>query len=211
MNKADFTKIKEERVFSNKGLLTLGIGAAAAAAAAAALFWSMKRSIPAADPPPIIIKSGSFSIESDKPLLESIGNPNIYSRPAFGEIKGVRVFRTNEMTGDADSDDFEDRDGIEVDIRLQKLTGNGWNDINQLVTIRAEGAAGNPKDFNLRIGKKLHKKGHPKPGRRERREDDGTENIRFGYIAVREADGGNGDYYAEDGDDFIITFYNRLV
>jgi hypothetical protein len=207
MNRNEFDYITEDDGISRRDLLAIGLGAAAGAALTS--LRNNHRSLPS-DPPPIIIKSGSFNIEADTSLNETNGSPFFYRRVGFGDIKGVRVLRTNEIDGSTDSDVFEDRNGIEVDIKLQVFGSNGWQDVGELVTVRAAAGSGSQKDFVLKIGKKLAKKGHPKPGRRERWKDDDAENIRFGQIAVRERDGGGGTYDAVDGDDFIITFYNRL-
>jgi hypothetical protein len=80
-----------------------------------------------------------------------------------------------------------------------------------LVTIRTEVNAGNPKDFVLTIGKKLTKKGRPKQGRIDRHGDDDSETIRFGQIVVREKDGGGDTYDADEGDNYLIAFYNQLI
>lgn len=163
--------------------------------------------------PPIIIKSGSFDIETDEPLTESggaSGDPFIYKKIGFGEIKGVRIFSINERSGKAKSDDYADKDGVEVDIRLQQYLSGGWQNINPLITIRSEVNPNNPKkDFVLKIGKKLDTKGKPKPGRTGKRRDKETEILRFGSVVVRENDGG-GDTFNDDGDEYIINFYNVL-
>ena len=209
MNQTDLTKsLEEQRVFKPDVLL-IGIGAAAAILVAF-LLRRAEDSLPT-DPPPIIIKDGSFVIETDEPLSEQNGNPNVYKRVGFGMIKGVRVFKTNEITGQANSYDYDDRNGVEVDIRLQKHTPAGWVNINPLVTIRTLNNAGSPKDFALTIGKKLNKKGKPKPPRKERRGDDDPDTFRFGQITVREADGGGDPFFAAEGDTFALAFYNYLV
>jgi len=161
--------------------------------------------------PPIIIKDGSFIIESDEDLYHSAQSPNTYKRRGFGEIKGVRVFTINEKTGRAVSDDYDDNNGVEVDIRLQRQILGVWQDIPGLVTVRTVNNAGNQKDFVLTIGKKLGKKVHPKHGRTDRYGDDDSENIRFGQIVVRENDGGGGTCNANEGDNFLIAFYKTTL
>lgn len=209
MNQTDLTKsLEEQRVFKPDVLL-IGIGAAAAILVAF-LLKRAEDSLPT-DPPPIIIKDGSFVIEADEPLSELNGSTNVYKRINFGTIKGVRVFKNNEITGLAKSYDYDDRNGIEVDIRLQKHTTTGWVNINPLVTIRTINNAGGSKDFALTIGKKLNKKGKPKPPRKERRGDDDPDTFRFGQITVREDDGGGDPFVATDGDTFALAFYNYLV
>ncbi len=216
MNPIDLTKSSEgQRIFKRNVLI---ISIISATVGAVAYLLRKIRSIPH-DPPPIIIKPGIFVIETDETVTEStdgtlnetVAGSNIYKRKGFGKIKGVRVFKTNEESGLAESYDYEDKNGVEVDIRLQKLTLNGWKDIDPLVTIRTVGNTVNPKDFVLKIGKKLKKKGFPNPARLERWEDDGTENLRFGQVVIRENDGGGDTFNSQDGDHYLISFYNRLV
>ncbi|MFN2440948.1 MAG: hypothetical protein ABR503_17215, partial [Chitinophagaceae bacterium] len=147
--------------------------------------------------PPIIIKSGSFIIESDEPLNESGGtggNPHVYKRIGFKEIKGVRVFRTNEVNGAANSDSYDDAQGVDVDIWFQNYISGVWQPaslpINPDVTIRSEGNPGTDKDFVLRINKQLEKKGKPHPKRKEKRRDKDNDVFRFARVRVRERDGG---------------------
>jgi hypothetical protein len=217
MNPINLTESSKEQKIFKRNILIIGI--ISAAAGAIAYFFRTISALPP-KPPPIIIRSGIFVIEADETLTETadeastetLVNPNLYKRKGFGRIKGVRVFKTNEESGLAESYDYEDKRGVEVDIRLQKHSPqNGWEDINPLVTIRTLDNASNSKDFVLKIGKKLKKKGFPNPARPERWEDDGTEYLRFGRVVVRENDGGGDTFDSEDGDHYLISFYNRLV
>lgn len=214
MNSKDLTESLIEKKTFKRNLLIAGI----ISAAFSAIVYLFKRlsGIPP-KPPPIIIKSGIFVIETDGTLDEtpdgiSVGTTavtKVYKRKCFGEIKGVRVIIINEASGQADSHDYEDKRGVEVDIRLQKSTlPNVWQDVEPLVTIRTMNNAKNPKDFVLEIGKKLSKKGFPSLPRKQRWEDDGTENLRFGRIVVRENDGGGDEFVYRDGDHYQIQFYN---
>jgi hypothetical protein len=209
MNTTDLIERVEEE-FDSKSVAIIGVGLVALGFLLT-LRKRMSRDVEEGELPPIIIKSGSFVVESDVDLYQPPQSPNTYKRRGFGEIRGVRVFVTNEITGRAKSYDFDDRNGIEVDIRLQKHTPSGWIDINPLVTIRSETNSGTTKDFVLTIGKKISKKGHPKPGRRYRYVDDDSDNIRFGQIVVRENDGGGMPFVSKDSEDYIIAFYNYLI
>ncbi len=168
--------------------------------------------------PPIIIKSGSFIIESDEPLNESGGtgnNPHVYKRIGFKEIKGIRVFINNEVNGLANSHSYDDSQGVDVDIWLQDFVSGVWQPaslpINPDVTIRSEGNPGNDKDFVLRIKKQLEKKGKPHPRRKEKRRDKDNDTFRFARVRVSERDGGGDTFNTVDGDDYMIAFYNSLV
>ena len=168
--------------------------------------------------PPIIIKSGSFVIESDETLHKSGGggggNPDVYKRLGFKEIKGVRVFIDNEITGSAKSYSYDDSQGVEVDIWLQDYIGNVWQPaslpINPDITIRGEGSPGN-KDFVLKIKKELEKKGKPNPKRKDKLRSKDTDTFRIARIEVRENDGGGDTFNRVDGDHYMIAFYNSLV
>lgn len=210
MNTTDLTKSPEEqKAFKPEDVLIIGIGVVAAFAIAY-LLKKIKATIPHR-PPPIIIKSGSFTIETDELLVNLPANPNDYKRTGFGEIKGVRVFKTNEVTDPEKPSEFEDATGITVDIRLQRHSSlTGWVNIVPPVTIRAVTNGSNPKDFVLTIGQKLSKEGRPKPERKDRWEDDDTEILRFGQIVVRRNSGGGETFDNLHGDDYLIAFYNEL-
>ncbi|MCU1290842.1 MAG: hypothetical protein JWN60_3071 [Acidobacteria bacterium] len=166
---------------------------------------------PPPDPPPIIIKSGSFIIESDENLEKPSGGNDTYKRKNFGEIKAVRVIKTNEITGAANSHAYTDENGVEVEITLQNYSGGSWQNTNPPVIVKSQSSAGSAIDFTLTIGKVLSANGHAGPDRKERLTDDGTDIIRFGRVIVRENGGGGGVFDTTDGEDYIITFYNRLA
>jgi len=209
MNSTELPEGTEEK-FDSKSIAI--IGAAVVGLGVLITKWmTRKQELLYEELPPIIIKDGSFIIESDEDLIHPPQSPNTYKRRGFGEIKGVRVFTINEKTGRAISDDYDDNNGVEVDIRLQRHTPSGWQDINPLVTVRTVNNAGNPKDFVLTIGKKLGKKGRPKHERIDRRGDDDSENIRFGQIVVRENDGGGDTFDANEGDNYLIAFYKDTL
>ncbi|MCA1625685.1 MAG: hypothetical protein LC768_14510 [Acidobacteria bacterium] len=167
--------------------------------------------------PPIIIKSGSFIIESDKQLSESGGtggNPYVYKRIGFNEIKGVRVFINNEVNGSANSYPYDDPQWVDVDIWFQDYVNGVWQPvtlpINPDVTIRSEGNPGADKDFVLRTKKKLEtkEKSHPKRKGKGRDKDNGD--FRFARVRVSEKDGGGDTFDADDGCHYMIAFYNSL-
>lgn len=166
------------------------------------------------DLPPIIIKSGSFTIESDEPLAESGGGPYNYRRNGFKLIQAVRVIKFNEHTGTTQTYQFADALGIELDIRLQNYVSGAWQPLDQssIAQIKNETVQG-ATNFVLTIAKDLDKKGKSKPRRKEKREDKGSEVFRFGSIVIR----GKGAVAPPvipptvEGDEYVIGLYNYTV
>lgn len=166
------------------------------------------------DLPPIIIKSGSFIIESDEPLTESGSGTYNYRRSGFKLIQAVRVIKINEHSGVTETFPFADAGGIELDIRLQHYVSGSWQPLAQssLVQIKNETVAGNT-NFLLTIPKDLDRKGKPKPRRKEKREDSGNDVFRFGSIVIR----GKGTVPPPvipptiEGDEYIIGLYNSYI
>ena len=169
---------------------------------------------PPSDLPPIIIKSGSFIIESDMPLTESGSGTYNYKRSGFKLIQSVRIIKFNEHNGTTYTFPFADPGGIELDIRLQHYVSEIWQPIAQspLAQIKNETVQGST-NFVLSISKELDKKGKPKPKRREKREDKGNDIFRFGSIVIR----GKGTVpppvipQTDDGDEYVIGLYNSYT
>ena len=171
------------------------------------------------DPPPIIIKSGSFDIETDQPLIHngpsSDGGLHKYKRVAFGKILGVRVFVVNEALGTAYASPFPSRAGIQVEVSLQKYNENTgrWDDVTEKVIIKTV-PSGTSDDFELHLReRKLHKRGKPKPKRLERwcdtKDDNDPSRIRINDVTIiRQGESDAYIYQAES--DYTITFYNKL-
>jgi hypothetical protein len=220
MDSRNLTGVSEEGIDVESLLF---VGAAAVACVGLLLYFRTSTTeaefeLPT-DPPPIIIKSGSFEIESNQKLDESTngsgGNPFVYSWDNFGEILGVRIYRINENNGNPVAVPFINPLGLEIDIILQFFDSDQerWFDISPPVTVKSEGSAGNPKNFKLRLNRDLDSKGKPKPPRKFKRRDKGSETIRIGKIVVRDKNGNllPPSFQVHDGDDFFITIYNRLV
>jgi hypothetical protein len=168
---------------------------------------------PPSDLPPIIIKSGSFIIESDEPLNESGSGPYNYKRTGFKLIQSVRVIKINEYTGTAQSYPFADVNGIEVDIQLQHFVSGAWQPLAQssLAQIKNEPVQGS-SNFVLSIPKELNKKGKSKPKRKEKREDKGNDVFRFGSVVLRGKVNVPPVIPATvEGDEYIIGLYNSYV
>jgi hypothetical protein len=164
------------------------------------------------DLPPIIIKSGSFTIESNETLTESGSSPYNYKSVGFKLIQAVRVVKINEHTGVTQTFPFVDPLGIELDIWLQDYVSGNWQSLNAqspMAKIMNETVQGST-NFVLKISKKLDKKGKPKPKRKEKREDKGDDVFRFGSIVIR----GKGTKPPPvipptvEGDEYNIGLYN---
>ena len=167
--------------------------------------------------PPIIIKSGSFVIESNVKLDKSGGsggNPYVYKREfPIKEIKGVRVFIDNEVKGSAICHPYYHPQGVEVDIWLQDYIGDKWQPstlpVNPDVTIKGEGNPGN-KDFVLKIKKELDDKGKHNPKHKYKFRDNDSDTFRIERIRVRENGVNRPTIDREEGDHYMIAFYLSL-
>lgn len=171
----------------------------------------MLRAVPS-DLPPIIIKSGSFTIESNETLTETGSGPYNYKSAGFKLIQAIRVVKINEHTGVTQTFPFVDSLGIELDIWLQDYVSGSWQPLNAQSSIAKimNETVQNSINFVLKIDKNLDKKGKPKPKRKEKREDKGNDVFRFGSIVIR----GKGTEpppiipATVEGDEYIIGLYN---
>lgn len=185
---------------------------------------SKDKDVEADTEPPIIIKSGSFNIETDVPLKPNSAGLPAYRREGFGKITGIRVVRYKERKKKSEADDFfetsdwNSANGVQVNINLQNCqqdqNGNcvSWNP-GPTITI-----SNSNNDFQVTTPIKLSAsklKNHPK--RKAKREDEEvTQIFRFGSVEIRE--GISGDLiklYPFENDDknaweYIIAFYNAL-
>jgi hypothetical protein len=164
------------------------------------------------DFPPIIIKSGSFSIETDQDLQVPNGNssPFIYKILNFGPIRGIRVFRINEINGDKDSDAFDDSVGFQIDIWLEYFENGAWTNITNQPQITI---GDNNQDFELKLKfeKKLEDKKVKKHLKRKAKYDDKESKIfRFGKVEILKKSNNSIKPYNDEGDDYIIGLYNSV-
>jgi hypothetical protein len=169
----------------------------------------------ASDFPPIIIKSGSFTIETDddddnKLQLTTNSSPFIYKKMNFGKITGIRVFRIHEINGQRDSD-FFDGVGLQVKIWLEFFINGIWTNITTEPQIIA-GENNQAFELKLKFEKKLDDKKLKKHPRRTAKYDDKESKIfRFGRVEVLR---GNtiielyGDEYDHKNSDYVIGFFN---
>ncbi len=166
--------------------------------------------------PPIIIKSGSFVIETDMDLeMPSGGNPPfVYKRTNFGAIRGIRLFKINEENGSHDIDDFTDSTGIEVEIWIQyfeRYRPDGsikWTPIVDERKITIKKNSSNDFELESKLEKKLLRKDKKHPKRKAEYKDNESETFRFGKVKVYEINDDDTTVYGvEDGDKFIIAFY----
>jgi hypothetical protein len=164
--------------------------------------------------PPIIIKSGSFAIETDNDnnglQLTSNSNPFVYKKMNSAPITGVRVFRYNEINGDKDSDTFNDLVGFQVDIWLEYFENNGWTNITSQPQISIDV---NNQDFvlKLRFTNRLKDKKEKKhPIRKAKYEDNEPKIFRFGKVEILKKSNNSIKPYNDEGDDYIIGLYNSV-
>ncbi|CAN5581774.1 hypothetical protein BH24ACI2_BH24ACI2_02010 [soil metagenome] len=167
--------------------------------------------------PPIIIKSGSFVIETDRDLeIPSGGNPPfVYKRKKFGAIQHIRLFKINEENGNHDIDIFTDSTGIEVKIWIQyfeQYLPDGsikWTPLVDERKITIKKNSSNDFELELKLEKRLlNKKVKKHPKRKAEYKDNESETFRFGKVQVYEINDDDTTVYdVEDGDKFIIAFY----
>ncbi len=161
------------------------------------------------DPPPIIIKSGSFIIESLEELKDSPGTDGsiVYTPKTNFIFNRVRVFKYNDLTGRGyDPIVFKDLD-VKIWFQYQDAAGK-WSDIKPDakpdITVTPNSSS---IQFEIKIDKKLKFKKSSHPKRKYKYEDDQDMNpkvFRFGKVQVK-----NGmPLSTENGDEYIIGFYN---
>jgi hypothetical protein len=211
MDSKNFTTHSEKQMISAPVLI---IGGIAAAWLLPRLFGA-KRSLPS-KPPPIIVKSGSFTIETDQPLHPPGKNRPQYRRRNFRGIKGIRVIWYNEIVkNDRGADDFEenkdwsDRDDVQVKIDLLYCdpTTGGCNPGPQVI-LGDDGL-----DVLLETPIKLSdSRGKKHRKRKAVREDEQAEIVIFGAVEIVNKSNGNRiKFYPEtEGREYIIGIYDEL-
>lgn len=180
-------------------IIAFSAGAAFLAGLALYLYYRNKDEAPIeSDPPPVIIKSGSFVLESADRLSESgsgaSGDPFIYTKGGFS-LKWARIFSYNEISGDIRP--FKYYENPTVQIWFKKITVPG---ATPDVVVRQ---AGNDFELTINTKKKLKFKTNSHSNRKNKYEDDEfPDTIVFNRVQI------NGDVFiANRGDQFIIGFY----
>jgi len=224
VNPTDLNNSPEEQKILKPEVLIIGIGAIATLTIAYLLkrtgLLKRTRSFPY-DPPPIIIKSGSFIIETNQVLSPDQPNKPSYKR-GFNGIKGIRVVTYNEQIKDTDDDYFYEEennrwrrgDNVKVFIELQSCQSenNGvcvsWNS-PQVVEI-----LNNINDLEIKVPIRLSKsKKNKKDKRKFKYEDEHNEFIRFTRVTIINTSQGNfviKNYPFREYQEFFIAFYNTL-
>jgi len=216
MNSTDSTKKPEEPKAFKPNILIMGVGAAATFATA---YLLRKKSMLPPKPPPIIIKSGSFVIETDQDLKPAAPHQSRYIRETFGKIRGIRVTTYSEIEKPSDVDDFEENidwspsEGVQVNINLQYYQAgqnSGYESWIQGPQIKIFDIDNN---FELITPIKLSSnKGKKHKERRAKREDEENQILRFGSVEIVKKSSGKRikNYSEKDGREYIIAFYNGL-
>lgn len=149
------------------------------------------------DPPPIIIKSGSFVVEAENQLNESggtQGNPYVYKLNGFS-LKSVNVCVLDYLKPDAKCTAFNNP-VVKIWLTQHLAPGNSPD-----VTVQQNG---NDFDLTIYTDKKLKAKDSSHAKRKYRYEDDDDKkSINIDKIEV------NGNTFsAADGVEFVLGFYN---
>ena len=155
------------------------------------------------EPPPIIIKSGSFVIESD----EKLKTPALdtYQREGFGKFRKIRVIYYNEIDpADCKVEDFDGwatTDEVYVNINL---ISDNWLPQKQFKIQDNGGNLEFQSPIKLSGNKdKKHKK------RKAKREDDENDAFVFGRIQIVNKSQNRilADYQFVNGREYAIGFY----
>lgn len=150
------------------------------------------------DPPPIIIKSGSFIVEAREVLNESGGTggkPFVYKSSTGFNLKWARILVYNEITGNIRPFEFFENPTVSIWFKPLSIPGAVPD-----VVIRQNGS-----DFELSIKtkKKLKFKTSSHSSRKNKYEDDEhPDTINFSRVEI------NGSRYdSTKGDQFVIGFF----
>ena len=199
MNSADRTRRPEESIESEKMLI---IGSAVTGAALFGLFFYLLKKITSrsypSGPPPIIVKSGSFIIETENELTSSgsHGGPYIYKRNF--RLAWVRVLMYNEDTGLAFP--FQWFQNPKVEIWFDYETG-GMSAAPNVIIEKDH------TDFKLtiKIDNKLKLKKSKHYKRKKKYEDQEDQKaFRFGRVEIN---GAPFTTQSREGDQYVLAFY----
>lgn len=224
MNQTDVNRNADEQKLLKPEVLIVGIGAAAFGIAY--LFKKiqlfLRASIPP-DPPPIIIKSGSFIIETNQALSPDLPNKRSYKR-TFNGIKGIRVVTYNERVKNTDDDYFyegEDNkwragENVKVFIEFERCVSEVNGICNSWAAPEIVEISNNINDLEIKVPANLRlskSKRNKKAKRIFKHEDEHDEFIRFTRITIINTNQGNieiKDYPFTANQEFFIAFYNTL-
>jgi hypothetical protein len=192
----DPSNSNEQTKKSLTGSQKLLIGAAIAAGLAALsiyfLWWVPK---PRTDPPPIIVKSGSFDLESDVEAdVQVVGGNRVVKIPN-SVIGRMIIQRYNKDSSTV----LQLYDGAFQPLRIWMEEATGMP-TDPTFIIEQEGTA-----LRLTSSEKLKKGRGKHSGRSHHIVDEDRKFFRFGQIQV----GGNSPIPAQDGDEFFILFYRQ--
>lgn len=208
MDQTQLTKNPEDQGILKSKLIFLGIGALVGFAVAYLI--RLLRAIPP-DPPPIVIKSGSFILETNRDFTEApVSGENEYKTTKFNTIKAIRVKR---IKGSNQTEVYESEvsDKLEISIKLEEkdFGGNNWTNLG---TVKCKlHDVGNQKEFKFKIKKKLNKTTFTPSPFTERWEDDGTKEIKFAEVKIDKKNSPPITLEYEEGDKFEIGFFDYLV
>lgn len=205
--------IDAEEVETNYKKMWLFAGAAAIMTGVAILTRKKSITFDETDPPPIIIKSGSFIIESKNDLVPPTHHQPQYRTQNFGRIKRIMVVGYNEGDkGDIFIDDFDEindwspADTIQINVNL---FSQSWGNLRQ-VSFRDESSGNLIIDTQIDLSARK-RKNHKY--RDTRREDD--EGVIFSFQNVEIINLTRNrtikSYSPKNNREYIIGVYNKLT
>lgn len=178
------------------------------------------------DPPPIIIKSGSFIMESEKVFQPDTADQRNYKNLQFNSIKGIRIITYNENAQaktydkkyfEGKDSTWENGDNVQVNIYVQicqQENPNGtcasWGGLKKVEVFSLNG------NFEVNVPNELHiskSKKNKKNKRQFKNEDENPEIIRFYMMDIfnKTKNTPIDAFSAQEGQEYYIGFYNTLV
>jgi hypothetical protein len=156
------------------------------------------------DPPPIIIKSGSLTIESDQPLTPPESRQRRYFRNGLGRIRKIRVSHSPENPGPDVTKDFDEGTDWNANEKIQLSIDLQNNRVFSVVQ--------NSNSPNLEFSTPINlsaSRSTSHPTRPEERKDEEQSSFNFGLVLITK--GGNDDEVARfepvNGREYTIGIY----
>lgn len=213
----------EDKIKIKVILLIVGV-IAAFALLSGYLLYAGSEDLPT-DPPPIIIKSGSFIMESENVFQPDAANQRSYKNPQFNAIKGIRVisYSENAQNQTIDKKFFEGKDSswqkgdvVQVNVYIQTCLPNAsglcttWSGLKKVEVYNAG------SDLSVNVPDELHlskARKNKKNKRQHKNEDENVETIRFYMVEIinKTQNIQIAALFAQEGQEYYIGFYNTLA
>jgi hypothetical protein len=228
MNSTELIERAEEK-FDSKSIAFIGVGVIALGVLITWWKKTLSEDVPESELPPIIIKSGSFIIETTEVLMPDRANERSYKRGFINGIKGIRVNTYNELTREDSDDDYfyegkdyrwKSGDNVKVFIELERCVSDTGGVCNSWLSPGVVEILNNASDLEIKVPDpiRLSKSRRNKKNKRQHKhEDEHDEFIRFTKVTVINTSQGNLEIMKypktpseKKAREYFIAFYNRL-